>query len=68
MIASIGGFVFGLSQLLFVFAILQGFWMKKKASSRVWDGARGLEWTVDSPAPLHTFERPFQVTDKIYQY
>ena len=27
-----------------------------KASDEVWEGARGLEWTVPSPAPYHTFE------------
>lgn len=68
LIASIGGFVFGFSQLLFVCALLEGFWKRRKASARVWEGARGLEWTVDSPAPLHTFERAPHVTDQIYSY
>ena len=30
----------------------------QKATDRVWDGAHGLEWTVPSPAPYHTFETP----------
>ena len=30
----------------------------KKASARVWEGSHGLEWTVDSPAPYHTFQTP----------
>ncbi|HAV93333.1 MAG TPA: cytochrome c oxidase subunit I [Proteobacteria bacterium] len=68
LIASIGGFIFGFSQLLFVFALLQGFWLKRKATPQVWEGARGLEWTVDSPAPEHTFSRVPTVTDKLYQY
>ena len=68
LIASIGGFVFGVSQLIFVYVLLEGFWRKRKATPQVWDGARGLEWEVDSPAPLHTFEKPPLVTDKIYQY
>ena len=29
-----------------------------KADTRVWEGAKGLEWTVPSPAPHHTFEVP----------
>ena len=33
----------------------------KKATSQVWDGARGLEWTVASPAPYHTFSTPPKV-------
>ena len=24
---------------------------------QVWEGAEGLEWTVDTPAPYHTFEK-----------
>ena len=27
-----------------------------KADEKPWDGAEGLEWTVPSPAPFHTFE------------
>jgi cytochrome c oxidase subunit 1 len=34
----------------------------KKATAQVWDGARGLEWTVASPAPYHTFEIPPKIT------
>ena len=29
-----------------------------KADDRVWEGAHGLEWTVPSPAPWHTFTTP----------
>jgi cytochrome c oxidase subunit I len=28
------------------------------ASSRAWEGAAGLEWTLPSPAPKHSFEIP----------
>jgi cytochrome c oxidase subunit 1 len=24
----------------------------------VWDGAEGLEWTLPTPVPYHTFETP----------
>ena len=27
----------------------------KQATDEVWEGAEGLEWTVPSPAPYHTF-------------
>jgi cytochrome c oxidase subunit 1 len=32
----------------------------KKASAEVWDGARpvGLEWSIPSPAPYHSFTTP----------
>jgi len=29
-----------------------------KAEARSWEGARGLEWTLPSPAPHHTFTQP----------
>jgi len=28
---------------------------------QVWEGAEGLEWTVETPAPYHTFATPPQV-------
>jgi cytochrome c oxidase subunit 1 len=33
----------------------------KKATPEVWEGAQGLEWTVDSPPPYHTFSTPPEV-------
>ncbi len=30
----------------------------EKATSRVWEDADGLEWTLPSPAPLHSFHHP----------
>jgi cytochrome c oxidase subunit 1 len=58
-ISSIGAFGFGLSQLLLVYAIVKcvrggG----AKAGDRVWEGAQGLEWTLPSPPPYHSFETP----------
>ena len=57
-ISSVGAFLFGFSQLLFLYIVLKTIFVGKKATPRVWDGAEGLEWTVDSPAPYHTFETP----------
>jgi cytochrome c oxidase subunit 1 len=31
---------------------------RQKATDRVWEGARGLEWTLASPAPYHSFNEP----------
>ncbi len=56
MIASIGAFGFGFSQLMFVYIIIKCVRGGEKATGQVWEGARGLEWTIDSPAPYHTFE------------
>lgn len=59
---SIGGLLFGLSQLLFVWGIFRCMRGKGvKATMQVWDGAKGLEWEIPSPAPYHTFETPPQV-------
>jgi len=56
MVASIGAFGFGFSQLMFVWIIVKCVRGGEKATDEVWEGARGLEWTVPSPAPYHTFE------------
>ncbi|MDX1360478.1 MAG: cytochrome c oxidase subunit 1, partial [Pseudoalteromonas tetraodonis] len=57
-IISIGGFAFGLSQLLFVVVVYKCAKGGDKVPAKVWDGADGLEWEVDSPAPYHTFSTP----------
>ena len=33
------------------------------AAARSWEGAKGLEWTVPSPAPHHTFTVPPVIRD-----
>ena len=59
MISSIGGFIFGASQLIFVGVIVHCVYKsRQKATDQVWEGAKGLEWTVPSPAPYHTFDTP----------
>jgi cytochrome c oxidase subunit 1 len=58
MISSIGGFVFGISQLLFVWCLIKCIRGGDKATSQVWEGAQGLEWELDSPPAYHTFETP----------
>ena len=58
MIASIGAMGFGLSQLLFFYNVITCIRGGKKATDQVWEGAHGLEWTLPSPAPHHTFATP----------
>jgi len=59
MISSIGGFLFGASQLLFVGVIIHCvYFSKKRATAQVWEGAHGLEWTLSSPPPYHSFTTP----------
>jgi cytochrome c oxidase subunit 1 len=56
-ISSIGGFVFGLSQLLLVYVVFASIRGGEKATDRVWEGATGLEFEqLPSPPPYHTFE------------
>ena len=57
-ISSIGAFGLGLSQLLMVYIIFKTVRGGEKATSKVWEGANGLEWTLPSPAPYHSFATP----------
>jgi cytochrome c oxidase subunit 1 len=56
MISSLGGFAFGLAQVFFIYVIIKTIRGGKAATAEVWEGAHGLEWTIPSPAPYHTFE------------
>ncbi len=58
LISSVGAFIFGFSQLLFLFIVVKTVMGGKKATAEVWDSPEGLEWTIDSPAPYHTFSTP----------
>ncbi|OGA26138.1 MAG: cytochrome c oxidase subunit I [Betaproteobacteria bacterium RIFCSPLOWO2_02_FULL_67_26] len=58
-ISSIGSFGFGLSQLILVYVVVKCIrGAGEKVSDKVWEGAHGLEWTLPSPPPYHTFETP----------
>ena len=54
-VATIGAFGFGFSQLIFVYVVVKCIRGGEKATDRVWEGAEGLEWTLASPPPYHTF-------------
>ncbi|MGK0440906.1 MAG: cytochrome c oxidase subunit 1 [Pseudohongiellaceae bacterium] len=59
MMSSIGAFIYGASQLLFLFNVLRTVIAGKPATEdKTWEGAEGLEWTIPSPAPYHTFTTP----------
>ncbi|MBE2295478.1 MAG: cytochrome c oxidase subunit I [Phycisphaerales bacterium] len=55
MVSTIGAFLFGFSQLLFAYNVIQTIRGGAKATDQVWEGAHGLEWTLSSPPPYHTF-------------
>jgi len=61
MISSIGAFIYGFSQLLFVYIVIDTIrGGVGKASDEVWEGAskHSLEWSLPSPVPYHTFTTP----------
>jgi len=58
MVSSIGAFIFGASQLLFLYNVIRCIRGGPAATDRVWEGATGLEWTLSSPPPHHSFSEP----------
>ena len=57
-IASMGAFLFGFSQVFFLFIVIKTIRGGKQATDEVWENPEGLEWTIPSPAPYHTFSTP----------
>src|ERR1041384_3380826 len=58
MVSSIGGFGFGLSQLLLPYIIWKCVKAGEKTTSHVWDSSHGLEWELSSPPPYHSWSPP----------
>ncbi|MDC0407525.1 cytochrome c oxidase subunit I [Candidatus Thioglobus sp.] len=58
MISSIGGFAFGASFILFTYIIVDCIRNGKPTTSRPWEGAKGLEWTLAPKADYHSFNKP----------
>lgn len=56
-IVSIGSFIFGAAQVLFLFIVIKTIRSGAPASANPW-GAKGLEWTLPSPPPYHSFSTP----------
>jgi len=57
-ISTVGAFVFGFSQLIFLYNVVRTIRRGSKTTGQVWEGAVGLEWTLPSPPPHHTFQTP----------
>lgn len=57
-VASVGAFIFGFSQLIFLYLVIQCIRKGPAASARVWEGAHGLEWELPSRVPYHTWVEP----------
>jgi cytochrome c oxidase subunit 1 len=57
--SSIGAFIFGFSQLIFLYNVISTIRGGKPAEQKQWEGADSLEWThLPTPMPYHTFETP----------
>lgn len=65
LITSVGAFIFGLSQILFLYIIIRTIRGGKKATPEVWDNPHGLEWTLSSPPPYHSFSTPPKIEEKM---
>jgi len=63
-ISSIGAFIFGASQLIFLYVVIRCIYKGKPATDQVWEGAHGLEWTISSPPPYHSFVTPPKLGEK----
>jgi len=64
-VATIGAFIFGISQLLFLYNVIRTIRKGRKASDRVWENSHGLEWTLSSPPPYHSFSKPPEFDDSM---
>ena len=58
MVSSIGAFIFGFSQLLFVAVVWKAVRGGVTAPQRPWEGAHGLEWELPTPVPYHSWDQP----------
>lgn len=69
-ICTIGAFIFGFSQLIFLYNIIITVFLGKgeKATPHVWEASHGLEWTLTSPPPYHSFNTPPDITRTSLKY
>jgi len=58
LVSSIGAFVLGAAQLLFLYNVIRCIRGGAPAGDKPWDGADTLEWTLSSPPPHHSFSEP----------
>ncbi|WP_097459557.1 cytochrome c oxidase subunit I [Mangrovitalea sediminis] len=57
-VASVGAFLFGATQLIFLFLVIKTVRAGEPATAKVWEGSHGLEWDLPSPAPYHSWTTP----------
>lgn len=62
--ATVGAVILGFSQILFLINMVRTARGRgAKATDRVWEGSHGLEWTLPSPPPYHSFSTPPIIED-----
>ncbi len=66
-LASLGGFLLGLSTLPFILNMVSSWIQGEKASNNPWR-AIGLEWLISSPPPVENFEQLPIVVSEPYGY
>lgn len=57
-VATVGAFLFGFSQLLFLYIVIKAIRNGTPATAQVWEGAKGLEWQLSSRPPYHSWSSP----------
>ncbi|MCP5372369.1 MAG: cytochrome c oxidase subunit I [Hyphomicrobiales bacterium] len=64
-ISSVGALITIVGTVLFFIVVWRTFASSEKVEANQWgEGATTLEWTVDSPAPFHTFEETPDMTGR----
>src|SRR4249919_502700 len=63
LISTIGAYGMFLTPIMMFVILYSSLKSGAKAEARAWEGAKGLEWTVPSPAPHHTFTTPPVIRD-----
>src|SRR5579885_3605327 len=64
LVSTIGAYGMFLTPFMFAFILWHSLKKGAKAEARAWEAAHGLEWTVPSPAPFHTFATPPAIHDE----
>lgn len=66
-IMTIGGYLIGLSVLIFLYNFFNSIKNGEKAEGNIWN-SRSPEWQVPSPMPTHNYDQPFEVVGEPYDY
>ena len=64
LVSTIGAYGMFLTPIMMFVILRNSLKSGEKAKQVSWEGAHGLEWTVPSPAPFHTFATPPVIHDE----